>query len=58
MLLFKRTKREPKTEDVLSQSDFDLMQQENDKMLDQIEALKCVRIAIRKPTLIRVVGTK
>ena len=40
MLLFKRTKREPKTEDVLSQSDFDLMQQENDKMLDQIEALK------------------
>ena len=40
MLLFKRTKREPKTEDALSQSDFDLMQQENDKMLDQIEALK------------------
>lgn len=40
MLLFKRMKRETKIEDTLSQSDFDLMQQENDQMLDQIEALK------------------
>ncbi|MCT8389203.1 hypothetical protein D0501_03830 [Leuconostoc holzapfelii] len=40
MLLFKRMKREIKTEEALSQSDFDLMQQENDQMLDQIEALK------------------
>ncbi|WP_270313654.1 hypothetical protein [Leuconostoc citreum] len=40
MLLFKRTKRDEKAEDVIQQSALENMQQENDQLLDQIEALK------------------